>query len=98
MPGPARAGRLSRVNQNQEIQVLENFDTLRQELASGLVTCAGITERYLGRIEKKKHLNAFLKVMREESLERAALVDRRLAAGSAGPLAGMRSEEHTFEL
>jgi aspartyl-tRNA(Asn)/glutamyl-tRNA(Gln) amidotransferase subunit A len=89
MPGPARAGRLSRVNQNQEIQVLENFDTLRQELASGRATCAGITERYLGRIEKKKHLNAFLKVMREESLERAALVDRRLAAGSAGPLAGM---------
>jgi aspartyl-tRNA(Asn)/glutamyl-tRNA(Gln) amidotransferase subunit A len=73
----------------QEIQLLENFATIRRQLASREATCAGITERYLDRIEQKKHLNAFLRVLKEESLERARAVDRKLAAGNAGPLAGM---------
>ncbi len=46
-------------------------------------------ERYLATIEKKNHLNAFLKVFNQESLERARSIDARLAKGTAGPLAGM---------
>src|SRR5438132_1000936 len=54
-----------------------------------LVIGLGIVERYLATIEKKNHLNAFLKVFNQESLERARSIDARLAKGTAGPLAGM---------
>ena len=74
---------------NLEILLLENFQTLRHQLASGEITCAGITQRYLARIDDKKRLNAFLNVLQERAIERARSVDRKLAAGKAGPLAGM---------
>src|SRR5210317_2198158 len=48
-----------------------------------------ITRAYLERIEKNKHLNAFLEVFDEEALEEARRVDQKRADGSAGRLAGM---------
>ncbi len=44
---------------------------------------------YLGAIEAKKDLNAFLDVYADEALARAAEVESKMAAGTAGPLAGM---------
>ena len=66
-----------------------DFETLRSRLAGEETTCAGITEQFLAKIETSKRLNAFLKVFRNEALERAHAVDARIAGGSAGPLAGM---------
>lgn len=68
---------------------LKSFDALRQELSSGTTTCENITTSYLKEIERKKHLNAFLSVFPEQSLERARIIDRKLTNGSAGLLAGM---------
>ena len=41
-----------------------------------------ITRAYLERIEKNKHLNAFLEVFDEEALEEARRVDQKRADGS----------------
>ncbi len=48
-----------------------------------------MTAEYLRVIEERKSLNAFLSVFAEKALEQARAVDRKLAAGVAGPLAGM---------
>lgn len=65
------------------------YDSTRKELDSGNVTCEEVTQSYLNVIEEKKRLNAFLSVFNEKALERARVVDRKLAAGKAGRLAGM---------
>jgi aspartyl-tRNA(Asn)/glutamyl-tRNA(Gln) amidotransferase subunit A len=44
---------------------------------------------FLGRIEEKKHLNAFLEIYSQEALNRAVEIDRRMAEGKVGRLAGM---------
>lgn len=68
---------------------LNNFETIRTRLASGATTSEKIVSEYLNRIEAHKHLNAFLSVFPDEALERARSIDKKLAAGPAGPLAGM---------
>lgn len=68
---------------------LNNFDTIRKELATRATTCEQIVSWYLNRIEAHKHLNAFLSLFPYEALERARSIDKKLASGTAGPLAGM---------
>lgn len=62
---------------------------LRQLLHQGKVSCVGIVQSHLQCIENKKHLNAFLSVYAEESLQRAASIDQKIKAGTAGKLAGL---------
>ena len=71
---------MRRYNSLQEVQA---------DLAAGNTTCVGLVNYYLGNIEAQKHLNAYLEVFADEALARAAEVDRKLAAGTAGRLAGM---------
>jgi aspartyl-tRNA(Asn)/glutamyl-tRNA(Gln) amidotransferase subunit A len=68
---------------------LNTFEDLRSRLASRETTCVDVTQSYLKEIERTKHLNAFLHVFPEESLERARAIDKKLANGSAASLAGM---------
>jgi aspartyl-tRNA(Asn)/glutamyl-tRNA(Gln) amidotransferase subunit A len=68
---------------------LRTFDALRAELKAGTATCESLTRDYLTAIEGAKELNAFLSVFSERAVEQARLVDKRLAEGNAGPLAGM---------
>ena len=65
------------------------FDVTRRSLASGTTTVEGVTGEFLTAIEKGKRLNAFLSVFNQQALDQARAVDRKLAAGTAGPLAGM---------
>ncbi|MEK9138835.1 MAG: amidase family protein, partial [Bacteroidota bacterium] len=65
------------------------YDTARTALDSGSTSCEQITRGYLDAIEQKKRLNAFLSVFNEKAIEQAREVDRKLAAGKAGRLAGM---------
>ncbi len=65
------------------------YGVSRSQLETGETTCEQITAGYLDAIAERKRLNAFLSVYREGALERARLVDRKFAAGTAGPLAGM---------
>jgi aspartyl-tRNA(Asn)/glutamyl-tRNA(Gln) amidotransferase subunit A len=53
------------------------------------MTCEKVVERFLGAIEKGKHLNAFLSVYSEWARERARTVDMKIEKGIAGPLAGV---------
>jgi len=68
---------------------MKSFDVLRTELAAGKTTCERITSEYLGTIEEKKDLNAFLSVLPEKAVEQGKIVDKKLQNGTAGPLAGM---------
>jgi aspartyl-tRNA(Asn)/glutamyl-tRNA(Gln) amidotransferase subunit A len=65
------------------------FEATRRLLDQGATTCEKITETFLTAIDSGKRLNAFLAVFRDRSLDQARSVDRKLAAGNAGRLAGM---------
>ncbi len=65
------------------------LDDARRALQAGETSVEKITEGFLGAVESGKHLNAFLNVSGPRALEQARRVDKRRAAGDAGPLAGM---------
>lgn len=62
---------------------------LRNDLTSGTLTCSRLVEHYLNNIETHKGLNAFLEVWAEEASARAIEIDRKIAEGTAGRLAGV---------
>lgn len=67
----------------------EPFDSYRSRLNTGEESCEAKTQQYLSKISQRKNLNAFLSVFEEEVLAQARLVDKKIKAGNAGPLAGM---------
>jgi len=71
---------------------LRRFNSLTEvhnELTAGTTTCRQLVEYYLDNIQRESHLNAFLEVWPDEALAQADAVDAKLAAGTAGKLAGM---------
>ena len=68
---------------------MKTFETIQTELRAGTTTCERLTGEYLGTIEAGSGLNAFLSVFSEKAVAQARLVDRKLADGTAGKLAGM---------
>ncbi|UPL48628.1 Asp-tRNA(Asn)/Glu-tRNA(Gln) amidotransferase subunit GatA [Hymenobacter sublimis] len=71
---------------------MRRFNSLtevRHELTAGTTSCRQLVAYYLDNIRRKEHLNAFLEVWPEEALAQAEAVDAKLAAGTAGKLAGM---------
>ncbi|HEX9615334.1 MAG TPA: Asp-tRNA(Asn)/Glu-tRNA(Gln) amidotransferase subunit GatA [Bacteroidota bacterium] len=68
---------------------MKTFRTIRADLSSGASTCERITSDYLAAIDRGKDLNAFLAVFRDRAIQQARAVDKKLAKGTAGPLAGM---------
>ncbi|SHJ69683.1 aspartyl/glutamyl-tRNA(Asn/Gln) amidotransferase subunit A [Hymenobacter daecheongensis DSM 21074] len=71
---------------------MRRFNSLtevRSELTAGTTTCRQLVEYYLDNIQRKSHLNAFLEVFADEARAQAEAVDAKLAAGTAGKLAGM---------
>lgn len=68
---------------------MKTFERIKADLRSGAATCERVTAECLAAIDRGRSLNAFLSVRAEKALERARAVDRRIASGSAGPLAGM---------
>ena len=67
----------------------KHFREIQHDLKRGALTCVGIVELHLSVIQIKVHLNAFLSVYGDEALERAAEIDRKIKAGTAGKLAGL---------
>ncbi len=65
------------------------FDVTRRSLTSGTTTVERVTGDFLTAIEKGKRLNAFLSVFNTQAMDQARTVDRKLASGTAGRLAGM---------
>lgn len=66
-----------------------SLDAVRADLAAGKLTVSQLTELYLERIREQADLNAFNEVFTEYARERAAAVDAKRAAGTAGKLAGL---------
>ena len=66
-----------------------DYISLRKDLLTGATSCVKIVERHLELIEKNKHLNCFLSVYSEESLNAAKKIDAKIQCGEAGKLAGL---------
>ena len=67
----------------------ESYRELRRRLDAGETTCAQIVADSFDTIQRGSTLNAFLVTLPAEAAQRAAEVDARIQAGTAGPLAGM---------
>ena len=65
------------------------YGQTRAALRSGSTTTEKVVEGYLEAVAEHSSLNAFLRVFGEGALARARAVDRKLASGRAGSLAGM---------
>ncbi len=66
-----------------------SFADVQVALAAGTTTCGALVEHYLERIQTHAALNAFVEVYAAEARAQAVAVDAKLAAGTAGRLAGM---------
>lgn len=67
-----------------------SISTFQTALYAGSTTCTETVTRFLTRIAKSRHLNAYLEVFEEEALEKARLLDARIKNGEpVGALAGV---------
>jgi aspartyl-tRNA(Asn)/glutamyl-tRNA(Gln) amidotransferase subunit A len=73
----------------QSLAVAQQSLTHRSFLPTGDASAESAVRASLEAIRRHAGLNAFRTVDAEESLARARVVDARIAAGTAGPLAGM---------
>ncbi len=71
------------------MKTYSGFQEIQHDLKNGTLSCVERVNFHLSLIEKKKHLNAFLSVYRDEALARAAVIDQKIKNGSAGKLAGL---------
>lgn len=62
---------------------------IQADLGERKISCKALVTAYLDRIEKHKHLNAFLEVFRTSALEQAGAIDTKIKTSKAGKLAGM---------
>ncbi|PWJ39262.1 Asp-tRNA(Asn)/Glu-tRNA(Gln) amidotransferase subunit GatA [Sediminitomix flava] len=66
-----------------------SYKEIREALSKQETTVKKLVDYHLQKIEESKHLNAFLEVYTDEALAAAALVDQKIADGTAGKLAGL---------
>jgi len=70
-------------------KVYTSLKKIQQDISTNKVSCVQLTQSYLNRINENKHLNVFLEVFSDGALIKAKEIDRKIAHGSAGKLAGM---------
>lgn len=70
------------------MSIPKTFSEARRALAEG-ASVTDLVHRSLAEAEAQKDLNAFLELFPESALAKAAEVDTKLKAGTAGPLAGL---------
>lgn len=63
--------------------------SVRKDIASGKITVSALTEHYLKTIAEKADLNAFTEVFSDFARNKATEVDKKIAEGKAGKLAGL---------
>lgn len=72
---------------------MRNFESLseiREEINVGNLTVSELVRYHLDQINKNNgRLNAFLSVYDEEAISRAEIIDRKIASGKSGELAGL---------
>ena len=70
-----------------DFQTLD-YTSLRQNIVKRQISCVELTQAFLNDIEANRGLNAFITVF-EHAVQRAAEIDRKIADGTAGALAGL---------
>lgn len=65
------------------------FSTFQHSLYQNKTSCSDRVLHHLSIIKEKSHLNVFLSVYEDEALKKAAEVDQKIKAGTAGTLAGL---------
>jgi aspartyl-tRNA(Asn)/glutamyl-tRNA(Gln) amidotransferase subunit A len=71
---------------------VENYNSLKHiqsDIQQNKTTLRGLVLHYLGNINARKNLNAFIEVFEEEALQQADVIDQKIKEGKAGKLAGM---------
>lgn len=72
-----------------KLKAYYSLKEIQADLQTGNVNCRQLVEHYLFAIQAQAHLNVFLEVFEEEALQRALEIDRKIAEGRQGRLAGM---------
>lgn len=62
---------------------------IQADIRAGRLSMVQLVHYYLDRIRSNKHLNAFIEVYEEETVRKAAELDKRFQSGKTGKLAGM---------
>ncbi|MEM6806453.1 MAG: amidase family protein, partial [Bacteroidota bacterium] len=65
------------------------LEEIQQKISTGSLSCKGLVDLYLERIEHNKDLNIFVEVFEEEARERAREIDTKIKNGTQGRLAGL---------
>ncbi|MDD8018128.1 MAG: Asp-tRNA(Asn)/Glu-tRNA(Gln) amidotransferase subunit GatA, partial [Bacteroidota bacterium] len=71
------------------MNVRESYDLFHTRVQNQEETTEARVKEHLSVISQRKNLNAFLSVFDSEVLESARAADKKIKAGTAGPLAGM---------
>ena len=66
-----------------------SYKKVKKALLNNTTNCVAITQSYLDKIKKNLHLNIFIEVFENESLQQAERVDDKIKKGKEGKLAGM---------
>jgi aspartyl-tRNA(Asn)/glutamyl-tRNA(Gln) amidotransferase subunit A len=66
----------------------KSYKEIKTLLNSGHLSCEKLITQYLENIEEQKDLNAFITLFEKESLLKAGEIDKKIASGNAGRLAG----------
>ena len=72
-----------------KLKAYYSLKEIQADLQTGNVNCRQLVEHYLFAIQAQAHLNVFLEVFEAEALQRALEIDRKIAEGRQGRLAGM---------
>lgn len=62
---------------------------IQKDIQEGILSIAQLVEYYLQNIKQQASLNAFLEVYADEARRDAEIIDKKIASGDAGKLAGM---------
>ena len=71
------------------MKTYSSLQEIKEDIKTGTTSCKALVKHYLATIEAKKDLNVFLEVYDAYALAQADLIDQKIAAGTAGKLAGM---------
>lgn len=71
------------------MHIYRSLAEVKNDISAGKTSCHRLVSEYLDRIEKNKHLNAYLEVWGDEALHRAKTIDDKIKQDKAGRLAGM---------
>ncbi|MES2731651.1 MAG: Asp-tRNA(Asn)/Glu-tRNA(Gln) amidotransferase subunit GatA [Bacteroidota bacterium] len=71
------------------MKTYSSLKEIQSDLQTGNVNCRKLVEHYLFNIQTNAHLNVFVAVYDQNALTRADEIDKKIAAGTQGKLAGM---------